>query len=100
MINRSRFPSALNSLPKHQAQICTSSRPLTPSPEAFPLATADLEMPTSGVVEAARAEFDGISLRMITGYNITTDQLVTRMDILYGYAAIRPEWACVVADVL
>lgn len=69
-------------------------------PEAFTLATADLEMPTSGVVEAARAEFDGISLRMITGYNITTDQLVTRMDILYGYAAIRPEWACVVADVL
>jgi hypothetical protein len=69
-------------------------------PEAFTLATADLEMPTSGVVEAARAEFDGISLRMITGYNITTDQLITRMDILYGYAAIRPEWACVVADVV
>lgn len=69
-------------------------------PEAFTLATADLEMPTSGVVEAARAEFDGISLRMITGYNITTDQLITRMDILYGYAAIRPEWAVVVADTL
>jgi hypothetical protein len=69
-------------------------------PEAFTLATADLEMPTSGVVEAARAEFDGISLRMITGYNITTDQLITRMDILYGYAAIRPEWSVVVADVL
>lgn len=69
-------------------------------PEAFTLATADLEMPTSGVVEAARAEFDGISLRMITGYNVTTDQLITRMDILYGYAAIRPEWAVVVADTL
>ncbi|PYE21337.1 P22 coat protein Gp5 [Paraburkholderia silvatlantica] len=69
-------------------------------PEAFTLATADLEMPTNGVVEAARANFDGVSLRMITGYNITTDQLITRMDILYGYAAIRPEWAVVVADTL
>ncbi|WP_261543694.1 hypothetical protein [Burkholderia multivorans] len=30
-------------------------------PEAFTLATADLEMPTSGVVESARAEFDGVA---------------------------------------
>lgn len=69
-------------------------------PEAFTLATADLEMPTAGVVQAARAQFDGISLRMIEAYDVMSDSLITRMDILYGYAAIRPEWACVVADVV
>lgn len=69
-------------------------------PEAFTLATADLAMPTAGVVEAARAEFDGVAMRMITAYDVMGDNLITRMDILYGYAAIRPEWACVVADVL
>jgi hypothetical protein len=69
-------------------------------PEAFTLATADLEMPTSGVVQAARANFDGISLRMIEAYDVMSDSLITRMDILYGYAAIKPEWACVVADVV
>ena len=69
-------------------------------PEAFTLATADLEMPTSGVVQAARAQFDGISLRMIEAYDVMSDSLITRMDILYGYAAIRPEWSCVVADVI
>jgi hypothetical protein len=69
-------------------------------PEAFTLATADLEMPTSGVVEAARAEFDGVSMRLLTAYDVMSDSLVTRMDILYGYAAIRPEWASVVCDVI
>jgi P22 coat protein - gene protein 5 len=69
-------------------------------PEAFTLATADLEMPTSGVVEAARAEFDGVAMRMITAYDVMSDNLITRLDILYGYAAIRPEWACIVPDLL
>lgn len=69
-------------------------------PEAFTLATADLQMPTAGVVQAARAQFDGVSLRMIESYDIMSDQLITRLDILYGYKAIRPEWSCVVGDVL
>jgi hypothetical protein len=66
-------------------------------PEAFTLATADLELPR-GVHEAARETLDGISMRMVTGYNITTDQFLTRLDILYGYALLRPEWACIIAD--
>jgi len=69
-------------------------------PEAFTLACADLEMPTAGVVQAARAQFDGISLRMIEAYDVMSDSLITRMDILYGYAAIKPEWATVVADIV
>jgi len=69
-------------------------------PEAFTLATADLEMPTAGVVQAARAQFDGISLRMIEAYDVMSDSLITRMDILYGYAAIRPEWSCIVPDIV
>jgi hypothetical protein len=69
-------------------------------PEAFTLATADLIMPTSGVVESARAEFDGVAMRMITAYDVMSDNLVTRMDILYGFAAIRPEWAVIVPDIV
>lgn len=69
------------------------------APEAVTLATADLEMPHN-VHEAAREEFDGVSMRMVTDYFIGTDQLITRLDVLYGYLWIRPEWACVVADVI
>ena len=69
------------------------------APEAVTLATADLEMPKN-VHEVAREEFDGVSMRMVTDYFIGTDQLITRLDVLYGYLWIRPEWACVVADVV
>ena len=67
-------------------------------PEAVTMATADLELPTRGVQEAAREVYDSLSMRMITYYNGLTDQWLTRMDILYGYLWVRPEWACVVAD--
>jgi hypothetical protein len=39
-------------------------------------------------------------MRMLTDYIPTTDQTVTRLDILYGYLFVRPEWAVVVADAL
>lgn len=67
-------------------------------PEAFTLATADLVMPTNGVVASARAQMDGISLRMVEAYDITNDRLITRLDVLYGWAALRPEWSVKVAD--
>ncbi len=69
------------------------------APEAVTLATADLEIPKN-VVESAREQFDGVSMRMITDYFIGTDQQITRLDVLYGYLWIRPEWACVVADIV
>ena len=67
------------------------------APQAVTLATADLELP-GGVHEAARESFDGVSMRMVTAYNIGTDQLITRLDILYGYLWVRPEWAVIIAD--
>ena len=69
------------------------------APQAVTLATADLELP-GGVHEAARESFDGVSMRMVTAYNIGTDQLITRLDILYGYLWVRPEWAVIICDIL
>lgn len=68
-------------------------------PEAVTLATADLEIPR-GVHEAARETFDGVSMRMVTAYDVRSDQLITRLDILYGYLWIRPEWVVVVGDAI
>ena len=70
------------------------------APEAVTMATADLVMPTKGVEEAARDEFDGIAMRMLTAYVPGTDQLITRLDVLYGYLWVRPEWACAVGDII
>jgi hypothetical protein len=65
--------------------------------DAFTLATADLELPR-GVHEASRAEWGGVSMRAVTAYDVMSDQFITRLDILYGYVAPRPEWATVVLD--
>lgn len=68
--------------------------------EAVTMATADLWMPEKGVLEAAREQYDGISMRMISDYAIGTDQAITRLDVLYGYLWVRPQWAAVVADAI
>jgi hypothetical protein len=61
--------------------------------EAFAFATADLVMP-KGVDFGAREVYDGISMRIVRQYDITNDKLPCRLDVLYGYKAIRPQLAC------
>lgn len=80
-----------------QAASASYTKNFAYAPEAVTMATADLELPRN-VHEAAREAFDGVSMAMVTDFFIGTYQLITRLDILYGYLWIRPEWACVVAD--
>ncbi len=61
--------------------------------DAFAFATADLVMP-KGVDFAAREVFDGISMRVVRQYDINNDNLPCRIDVLYGYKAVRPDLAC------
>lgn len=66
------------------------------APEAITMATGDLPMPANKVT--ARHRYDNVSLRYIKDYIIGTDQEATRIDVLYGSLAVRPEWGCVVPD--
>lgn len=66
--------------------------------KAVTMATADLVLPKRAIEEGARANYDGISVRIITDYLPNSDQLATRVDVLFGKKYIRPEWLCVVAD--
>lgn len=68
-------------------------------PQAVTMVTADLIMPKN-VEEAARERYDGLSMRALTAYIPGTDQLVTRLDILFGSLWIRPEWGVIVADAI
>jgi len=60
--------------------------------DAFAFATADLVMP-KGVDFSSREVMDGISIRIVRQYDINNDNLPCRLDVLYGYKAIRPELA-------
>ena len=61
--------------------------------DAFTLATADLELPR-GVDFAARETYDGISMRIVRAFDITNDLFPCRIDVLGGWATLRPELAC------
>lgn len=65
--------------------------------QAFAVAFADLYMP-KGLDWGARQVMDGISMRLIRDYDVTSDKIITRVDVLYGYKTIRPEFACRVAS--
>lgn len=57
--------------------------------DAIAFATADLLLP-QGVDMASRQVHNGISLRIVRQYDINNDRLPCRVDVLYGFAAIRP----------
>ena len=69
-------------------------------PQAFAMATADLPIYGKGIVNAARAVYKGTSLRIVQAYDVYADQLVTRIDVLYGSLCVRPDWVVTVPDVL
>jgi len=67
-------------------------------PQLVTLATADLKMP-SGNGNAARANADGLAIRVIRDfYNVQTDAFVDRVDCLFGFTYIRPEWGVILAS--
>jgi hypothetical protein len=67
---------------------------------AFTLATVDLEdVSTYGAWGAVVSSNKlGISLRVARQYNISTDTVPCRVDVLYGAAAHYPELACRIAS--
>jgi hypothetical protein len=59
---------------------------------AFALVTCPLEMP-DGAAFKARESHNGLSIRIVKDYDITNDEDIIRMDILYGWKAIYPDLA-------
>lgn len=61
--------------------------------DAFQFITADLPL-MDDAHKCARRTQDGLSMRVWMASDIRNDELLMRVDMLYGYAALRPEWAC------
>ena len=61
--------------------------------EAFQFVSADLPL-MDDAHKCTRKVQDGLSLRCWIASDIRNDELLMRIDILYGFAALRPEWSC------
>ena len=88
--------ATVNSFPQSGAVVTMLGSAATAYPQnlvyhkdAISFATADLLLP-QGVDMASRQVHNGISLRIVRQYDINNDRLPCRIDVLYGYAAIRP----------
>lgn len=68
-------------------------QPLMYHKEAFQFVTADLPL-MDDAHKCVRRVQDGLSMRVWQASDIRNDELLMRIDILYGMAALRPEWAC------
>lgn len=71
----------------------TYAQPLMYHKEAFQFVTADLPI-MDDAHRCVRRVQDGLSMRVWQASDIRNDELLMRIDILYGMAALRPEWAC------
>ena len=65
----------------------------TYAPSAFRFASAPLVLP-DGTDMASQSTVNGITVRVIRDYLPLTDKMLMRIDVLYGFVAVRPEWAC------
>lgn len=66
--------------------------------DAFTMAC--IPMATYGGLDKCAVEYDsdtGIAVRITQGLDVTTDKLLVRADVLFGWAATRPEWAARIA---
>lgn len=61
--------------------------------DAFVFATADLEDVSRYGAWGARAQQDGISMRIARQYQISADTVPCRIDVLWGFAELYPELA-------
>ena len=69
------------------------AQPLMYHKEAFQFVTADLPI-MDDAHKCVRRSQDGLSMRVWQGSDIRNDELLMRIDMLYGMAALKPEWAC------
>ena len=69
------------------------------APQMITMTTGDLPIPAN-LQQSARHRYDNVSMRSLTQYQIGTDQEITRLDVLVGSLSPRPEWGCIVPDVV
>ena len=65
--------------------------------DAFTFVTADLPI-MDDAAKCVRRTQDGISLRVWQASDIRNDEMLLRIDILYGFKTLRPAWACQITN--
>lgn len=66
---------------------------LTFHPNAFRFVSTKLFQPRNAEYAGVATE-NGITVNMVSDFDVQTRKEILRFDVLFAFAAIRPEWAC------
>lgn len=78
----------------HGASTVTQSNLLLHK-DALALAFAPLEKPEGVHFSAVETDPEtGVSIRIVRDYDFSNDKFRCRLDVLYGWKELRPEWGC------
>jgi hypothetical protein len=91
--NISAFPADGNALVFVGAASSSLAQNLAYHKSAFRFVSLPLVLP-NGVDMKGQETVDGITARVIRDYDVKTDKMIMRVDVLWGMANVRPEWAC------
>ena len=91
--NVDHLPSTNDLLTFHALNSVTYQSNLLYHKEAFTFVSADLPI-MDDAIRCVRRVQDNLSIRCWQGSDIINDKLLLRLDILYGWKTLRPEWAC------
>lgn len=95
--NVSALPANSAAITGHGAASTAYRQNLMYHKDAFAFVTADLPL-MDDAHKCVRRVSDGLSLRVWQASDIRNDELLMRIDILYGYKVLRPEWACRISN--
>jgi hypothetical protein len=90
--NISEFPSNSDVITVYAGNSVAYQSNLMYHKDAFAFVSADLPI-MDDAIRCVRRVKDGLSVRCWQGSDIRNDELLLRLDILYGYKTLRPDWA-------
>lgn len=91
--NINRFPTASDVVTLVGSLSTSYTQNLCFHKEAFRMVSAPLVMPTKAEISEQITTAGGITVALIRDFDILKRRMVTRLDVLAGLAAVRPEWA-------
>jgi hypothetical protein len=95
--NISALPVTAAAITLHGSASTAYRQNLVYNKDAFAFVTADLPI-MDDAAKCVRKQMDGLSIRVWMASDIRNDELLVRMDILYGWKALRPAWACRISN--
>jgi hypothetical protein len=91
--NVSRLPLNDDAIVFFGAASSVISQSLAFHKDAFRFVSVPLMKPADAHM-CAQESVDGLTVRVWQASDILTDKMILRLDVLYGFATVRPEWAC------